>query len=145
MDELPKGLTRVLEASGLDENEMLMQCFNNCSENEDCQSWTLDVESKKCYQYDDHVRLNGHQDGFYSGVKVYHSLHSRVNVLHFRKNCCLYKLLINYDHNVWIHAILQTHWSIDSECLTVDRNTPGYSTNGNMSLCAYSSDKNVSK
>ena len=71
MDELPKGSTRVLEAIGQDENEMVMKCFNSCSENEDCQSWTLDVKKKKCYQYDDHVRLNGHQDGFYSGVKVY--------------------------------------------------------------------------
>ena len=71
LDKLPKGPTRVFETSRLDENEMLMQCFNNCSANEDCQSWTLDAESKKCYQYDDHVRLNGHQDGFYSGVKVY--------------------------------------------------------------------------
>ena len=46
---------------------------------------------------------------------------------------------------VLLYVILQTHWSTDSECLTVNRNTPGYSTNGNMSLCAYSSDKNVSE
>ncbi len=41
-------------------------------------------------------------------------------------------------------SYLQTHWSVNSGCLTVNRDTPGYNTNGNMSLCAFSSDKEVS-
>ena len=91
LEKLPKGPTRVFETSGLDENEMVMQCFNNCSVSEDCQSWTLDVEKRKCYQYDDHVRLNGHQEGFYSGVKVYFCIQGSMHINSERFAACLHE------------------------------------------------------
>ena len=70
LDKLPKGHTREFKLKSSSETDMVMECFNGCSKNELCQSWTLDVDGKTCYNFDGHVHLNGHRDGFYSGVKV---------------------------------------------------------------------------
>ena len=71
LDKFPKGHTREFKLKSTSETDMVMECFNECSKNELCQSWTLDVDGKTCYKFYKHVRLNGHRDGFYSGVKVH--------------------------------------------------------------------------
>ena len=70
MDKLQKGHIREFKLISSSETDKVMECFNSCSKNEHCQSWTVDIDGNSCYNHDKHVLLNGHQDGFYSGVKV---------------------------------------------------------------------------
>ncbi|XP_064405275.1 uncharacterized protein LOC135350425 [Halichondria panicea] len=58
--------------------------------------------------------------------------------------CLVYKDAPRMNgHNDNCSSGVKTHWTVNSGCLTVNRDTPGYNTHGNMSLCAFSSDKEV--
>lgn len=46
-----------------------LECFTNCSSNSSCKSWSYNNASKTCYMFDE-VRLNGHDDNSFAGVKV---------------------------------------------------------------------------
>ena len=46
-----------------------MDCFMSCSSNSFCKSWSYDNVSKTCYMFDE-IRLNGHMDNSFAGVKV---------------------------------------------------------------------------
>ena len=46
-----------------------LDCFNLCSGLNSCLSWSYDPTNQTCSIYKD-VRLNGHKDNSYSGIKV---------------------------------------------------------------------------
>ena len=48
-----------------------LDCFKNCSMNTSCNSWSFNNVSKICSMFAD-VRLNGHEDNSFAGVKVYY-------------------------------------------------------------------------
>ena len=54
--------------SELNKNDEL-ECFTDCNEEDLCQSWSYDSVAGVCYMFSD-VRMNGHMDGAFSGVKV---------------------------------------------------------------------------
>lgn len=45
------------------------ECFTSCSSNSSCESWSYNNVSKICNLFDE-VRLNGHDDNSFAGVKV---------------------------------------------------------------------------
>ena len=50
-----------------------LECFEFCSGNVSCLSWTYDISNHTCFMFDD-VRMNGHHDGFTAGIKVLYFL-----------------------------------------------------------------------
>lgn len=46
-----------------------LECFTSCNSNASCKSWSYDTAAKMCHVFED-VRLNGHDDNSFAGVKV---------------------------------------------------------------------------
>ena len=46
-----------------------LDCFDHCNKIDFCMSWSYDDTNQTCSLFDD-VRMNGHKNGSYSGVKV---------------------------------------------------------------------------
>ena len=46
-----------------------LDCFSFCSNLSSCLSWSYNSTNQACSIFED-VRLNGHKDGSYSGIKV---------------------------------------------------------------------------
>ena len=46
-----------------------LDCFSDCKTLNSCLSWSYDPTNQMCAIFED-VRLNGHKDGSYSGIKV---------------------------------------------------------------------------
>ncbi len=46
-----------------------LDCFSDCKNLNSCLSWSYDPTNQMCSTFED-VRLNGHKDGSYSGIKV---------------------------------------------------------------------------
>ena len=75
-----------------------LDCFNFCSNLNSCLSWSYDPINQACSIFED-VRLNGHRDGSYSGIKVAKfaiccAYHKHKNSLCFNFHGNLYKLYI---------------------------------------------------
>lgn len=59
----------VLNVNELDKNDE-MGCFTSCNQEDLCKSWSYDTVSRVCSMFSD-VRMNGHMDSAFSGVKVH--------------------------------------------------------------------------
>ncbi len=44
-------------------------CFRSCNKDDFCMSWSYDMSENVCIMYSD-VRLNGHSEGSFAGVRV---------------------------------------------------------------------------
>ena len=119
-----------------------LECFEFCSGDVPCLSWTYDISNHTCFMFDD-VRMNGHHDGFTAGIKVLYFL---CTLLSCDSPCTpstpstpiLPPFTLPLSFHPSLVPSLQGEWSVVDNCITLNRAAPGSSANGNISLCVFS-------